>query len=58
MVHALGRAERFEGRKGIGAMPPPRTGSVEPLKRADGRTYYRARIRLGEPSERALLYSR
>lgn len=29
-------------------MPPPRTGSVEPFKRADGRTYYRARIRLGD----------
>jgi integrase len=26
-------------------MPPPRTGSVEPFKRADGSTYYRARIR-------------
>ncbi len=29
-------------------MPRPRTGSVEPLQRADGRTYYRARIRLGD----------
>jgi integrase len=29
-------------------MPPPRTGSVEPLKRANGRTYYRARIRLAD----------
>jgi integrase len=29
-------------------MPPPRTGSVEPFKRADGTTYYRARIRLGD----------
>jgi STAS-like domain of unknown function (DUF4325) len=26
-------------------MPTPRTGSVEPFKRADGSTYYRARIR-------------
>jgi hypothetical protein len=26
-------------------MPPPRTGSVEPFKRADGSAYYRARIR-------------
>jgi|SRR5579883_1306964 len=26
-------------------MPPPRTGSVEPLRRTDGSTYYRARIR-------------
>jgi integrase len=31
-------------------MPPPRTGSVEPLKRADGTIYYRARIRLGDGS--------
>jgi integrase len=31
-------------------MPPPRTGSVEPLKRSDGRTYYRARIRLADGS--------
>jgi hypothetical protein len=29
-------------------MPPPRTGSVEPLKRADGSTYFRARIRLAD----------
>src|SRR5258708_7616669 len=29
-------------------MPPHRTGSVEPFRRADGRTYYRARIRLGD----------
>jgi integrase len=29
-------------------MPPPRTGSVEPFKRADGTVYYRARIRLGD----------
>jgi len=29
-------------------MPPPRTGNVEPFKRADGRTYYRARIRLAD----------
>ncbi len=27
-------------------MPPARTGSVEPLRRADGSTYFRARIRL------------
>ena len=26
-------------------MPPPRTGSVEPYRRKDGATYYRARIR-------------
>ncbi len=31
-------------------MPPPRTGSVEPFKRADGSTYYRARIRLADDS--------
>jgi integrase len=31
-------------------MPPPRTGSVEPLRRANGRRYYRARIRLGDGS--------
>jgi len=30
-------------------MPPPRTGSVEPFKRADGTTYYRARVRAGGP---------
>jgi integrase len=29
-------------------MPPPRTGSVEKLKRADCRTYYRVRIRLSD----------
>lgn len=29
-------------------MPPPRTGSVEPGRRADGTVYYRARIRLGD----------
>jgi integrase len=31
-------------------VPPPRTGSIEPLKRANGKTYYRARIRLGDGS--------
>jgi integrase len=31
-------------------MPPPRTGSVEPLKRADGSRYFRARIRLADDS--------
>jgi hypothetical protein len=31
-------------------MPPPRTGCVEPFKRADGTTYYRARIRLADGS--------
>jgi len=31
-------------------MPRPRTGYVEPFKRADGRTYYRARIRLADGS--------
>jgi integrase len=31
-------------------MPRPRTGYVEPLKRADGRRYYRARIRLADGS--------
>ena len=31
-------------------MPPPRTGSVEPLKRANGKTYFRARIRLADGS--------
>ncbi len=31
-------------------MSPPRTGYVEPFKRADGRTYYRARIRLADDS--------
>jgi integrase len=29
-------------------MPPPRTGNVEPLRRADGSTYYRARVRLAD----------
>ena len=29
-------------------MPPPRTGSIEPFKRANGHTYFRARIRLGD----------
>lgn len=29
---------------------PPRTGSVEPFKRADGKTYFRARIRLADGS--------
>ncbi len=29
-------------------MPVPRTGYVEPLKRADGSTYFRARIRLAD----------
>ncbi len=29
-------------------MPPPRTGSVEPFRRANGTTYYRARLRLGD----------
>ncbi len=29
-------------------MPPSRTGSVEKSKRADGKTYYRARIRLAD----------
>jgi integrase len=29
-------------------VPPPRTGSVEKRKRADGTTYYRARIRLAD----------
>jgi integrase len=29
-------------------MPPPRTGSVEPFKRADGGVYYRARVRLDD----------
>jgi integrase len=31
-------------------MPPPRTGSVEPLRRADGSIYYVARIRLEDGS--------
>ena len=31
-------------------MPRPRTGSVEPFRRADGATYYRARIRLDDGS--------
>jgi integrase len=31
-------------------MPPPRTGSVESLRRADGSTYFRARIRLADDS--------
>jgi integrase len=31
-------------------MPRPRTGSVESFKRAHGRTYYRARIRLADGS--------
>ncbi|HEX7602680.1 MAG TPA: hypothetical protein VF316_13780, partial [Polyangiaceae bacterium] len=31
-------------------MPRARTGSVEPGRRADGSTYYRARIRLGDKS--------
>jgi hypothetical protein len=31
-------------------MPLPRTGSVESFRRANGRTYYRARIRLGDGS--------
>jgi hypothetical protein len=29
-------------------VPPPRTGSIEKRKRADGSTYYRARIRLAD----------
>ena len=29
-------------------MPPPRTGSLEKYRPADGRTYYRARIRLAD----------
>ena len=29
---------------------PPRTGNVEPFKRADGTVYYRARIRLADES--------
>ena len=29
-------------------MPPPRPGSVESFKRADGSVYYRARIRLAD----------
>jgi integrase len=29
---------------------PPRTGTVEPFKRVDGTTYYRARITLGDDS--------
>jgi len=31
-------------------MPPPRTGTVHPFKRADGRVYFRARIRLADGS--------
>ena len=31
-------------------MPPPRTGTIEPLKRADGTRYFRARIRLADGS--------
>jgi integrase len=31
-------------------MPPPRTGCVEPGRRADGTIYYRARIRLADES--------
>jgi integrase len=31
-------------------MAPPRSGYVEPFKRADGKTYYRARVRLADDS--------
>ena len=31
-------------------MPPPRTGSIEKFKRADGSAYFRARIRLADGS--------
>ncbi len=31
-------------------MPPPRTGSVEPGRRADGTIYFRARVRLADGS--------
>ena len=31
-------------------MAPPRTGNVEPLRRANGATYFRARIRLFDGS--------
>lgn len=31
-------------------MPPPRTGAVEQRRRADGRVYFRARIRLADGS--------
>src|ERR1700733_11330364 len=31
-------------------MPPPRTGAVEERRRADGGTYFRARIRLADGS--------
>ena len=31
-------------------MPPPRTGSAEPFKRADGSTYFRGRVRLADGS--------
>jgi hypothetical protein len=37
-------------RRGPRPVPPPRTGSVEPRKRANGSVYFRARIRLADDS--------
>ena len=38
-------------------MSKARTGSIEPFKRADGSTYYRARVRLSDASQTSSLLS-